>query len=508
MTNRGRKVGGHKQQPQPQQEGLDFRSVRFMTESTSPKESATKIRDVEQASASAIHNLKHIDASYTAGNATVVTHEGYGMFEENDHTLNTTTTRGWTDPLLTVLGLYYPLAPCQVQLKQERLTQILRDILPTVFRQLSLDVSYQNSPIQATCRSMDHVEFELSFFANRSDDNNFNAIAEDWGMVMEISRIEGDVVPYHEYAQAILSAVSWSEEHHSHRSCDFDSAPPSATSLAACFWNGALLHKADSIFAREQRGQPMGALGFRSPSPPATSSIEHALETTWSFLSTDRYDVQRLGMESLLHMTDPYKSGLEVAQQTTESLLFPQTATQKHISQAIVECACRREDHPDATNTSSPTIDMECQFADLALAVLAQTFQVAAESKGAVDVATFLQTLHISNNNDSRKDRHHYLTLVDCLLEKVQGMHQDPHRAYFAMQSLLALCHCVPTLSTQIARNHAATSRRSCGYLNGANNNHGTLMDIVQAAHLFGNSHHLALATASQQFLLCLQQEA
>ena len=353
---------------------------------------------------------------------------------------------GWTDPTLTMLGLYHPLSPCHVRVKKDRLRSILKR-LPKLFRKLSLKVEYHNSPVSASCESMNQVEFQVLFFAGREGTEDEDSI------IVEVQHCDGDTYSYHEYAQKVVQMLSTSDNGDDSEDSEGHSR---LTTSAPCFWNGTLLRQADTIMQ-----QPF----VHSDK----SCISDALETAWSFLSTDRYDVQRLGMESLLHMTDPNRSGLSVAVPTTLCLLFPQTETQERISRGILQLACQDD------NTT--------EISHMALVVVTQAFQVAAESRS-MDISTFLQTNHTKNGN---------LKLVECMLQKVSGMHHHPHRAYFAMQSLVALCRCFPALRLQII------------YFNHQRQNNA-LGGVLEAAQIFGDSHHLALATASQQLILCLQQ--
>lgn len=396
---------------------------------------------------------------------------------------------GWTHPELTVLGLYFPLGPCQIRMKQATLGGILSG-LPDIFRQLSFHVEYQNSPISATCRSMNQVELEVSFFASRTN--------SDDDMIVEVACIYGDTMSFHEYSQAILSAISTMHEDHdnglhynsinSQRPYGKSTTPGGASSCPAS-WNCNILRQADTLMSQPLEGS----------SDLTKSTIEQEWERAYRFLLTDRYDAQCFGMEMLIQMTDPNRSGWSVAVQTTELLLCPTTETQESIARGILEWALNGSACEESNNTSNADSSYKDLF-DSALVVLTQALQVAVESKKTLDFTTkFWQThaVRTHDNNTSNRCIHssNANLLLECLFRKINGVYSHPHSAYLAMRSLLALCGCVPALRAQILL-----------YNNNDTEQYPNVWSVVEAAQSFGDSHHLALATASQQLLVCLQQ--
>ncbi|KAL7572538.1 hypothetical protein ACA910_000361 [Epithemia clementina (nom. ined.)] len=333
---------------------------------------------------------------------------------------------GWRDPQITIVGIYYPLGPCQVRLPMEKLRSVLRTLVQ-VFRRLSLHVSYQDTPISATCQSIDQVEFQVSIFTSRSD-------AQE--MIIEIERKCGDVVNYHLYAQNVTNALRGVDD--DHRETWLGEAP--------CFWNRKFIDLADSI------GQPS-----------EDQDIKEALELAWNLIANDRYDARRLGLESLIHITDPNKSSYSVAKSATKCLMMPHDETEERISRGVFEYASR--DVITNSDSSNPHSTAEADLCYLGLIVVSQTLQIAAESKS-IDVERFLNTL----SND----------LVQCILQKMQHVRTHPHQAYYAVQSMVALCDCVPSLRSRVSNRD------------------------VEEAQLFGDASHLALATASQKLSLAL----
>ena len=209
------------------------------------------------------------------------------------------TPPGWSNPQLTLLGLYYPLGSNQTRLSQNDLYDVLRK-LRAIFRAQSLHTCYTDSPISAICKSLDQVEFEVVLFAARDDSAK---------MVLEVSRRDGDSMAYHWYAQQILRTVS-----------DFSLEP---LPVSPPSWNMNILMQADSIGDSDDE------------------SVGEAVEIAWKLVSSDRYDARRLGFESLVHMTDPNKCGWTAAKTVARSLIHPIGAIEEKLSTRVLEFACQ-----------------------------------------------------------------------------------------------------------------------------------------------------------------------
>ena len=330
---------------------------------------------------------------------------------------------GWKKPEVTPLGMYYPLGPFQVRFPIRRLQQVL-DTLQDSFRKLSVQVTYQDSPIMAKCCSLDQVEFTVCIFGCNTNPDE---------IIVEVERRCGDAISYHAYSHQLARDLRGSTE------TNLGGRP-----VAPCFWNKALLHQADSIAK------------FGSDD----EAIADALETTCGLITNRRFDAQRLGLLSLLHMTDPNKSSLSVSTTVSKSLLFPNDPVQERISHMVFGYSF----NDDSTADTAQSYDSDLAY--LGLAVLSQALHVASQCKS-LDMRSFLDNF----SND----------VVACILEKMHHVHSQPHMCYYAIQSLVALCECVPSLRSRI-------------------NNRD-----VEEAQLVGDSCHLALAKASQKLLHALQ---
>jgi len=328
----------------------------------------------------------------------------------------------WSHPRLTVLGLYYPLGPCQTRLPKSDLYPVL-ERLAHVFCTLSLHTQYQNSPISATCTSMDQVSLEVSLFEARDDSGQ---------IILEIARRQGDSYLFHQYSRQIMAVAT---NYHSEAAASKGSP-----------WNVHNLHLVDSVVTTQTTDD---------------YPLAEALESVWSMLRGDRHDARKLALEALVHMTDPNKCGWSTAQAFCQSLLRPQDGIEEQLSRRILAYA---------TMTSFSSQENEFIFlsgdeAYLGLRIVSQALQMAAQAK-TMDVQSFLQ------GSD----------LVDCLMDHVSRVQTQPHHAFFAVQSLAAICDCVPALRSRVRVAHC-----------------------LQEAQLVGESSHLALATVSEKLLVTLQ---
>ena len=336
-------------------------------------------------------------------------------------------TEGWRSPVLTPINLYYPLGPCRTKFETSRLAEILHE-LQDVFRILSLETVFQESPIAATCQTLDQVEFNITVLQSRRNPSE---------SILEIQRKSGDTMSFHCTAHQILAAVS-------------GQTPTSRVSTSSSAWNVRMAQRLDSLL------------------PPkvddaTTSGVVSALELAWGMLSTDRLDAQRLGLESLVHMTDPTKSGWSTAQTASLLLLTPENNLQANLSMTLV----RFVSSLDAATLDGEPFGPE-KFAHLSLIALSQVFGIAAKQEATQRIQQFLQWIKP-------------IDLVHSILRLLRDGPHHPHLTYVAVQCVTALCPAVPQLRLQIK------SR-----------------DVQELQH-FGDLHHCALANASQQLLVALQ---
>lgn len=329
-------------------------------------------------------------------------------------------SNGWNTPQLTTVALYFPLGPSVVRLSKDALANLLES-LPEMFRKLSLQALYNDCPISVTARSLESVELEISIFQCRDNSDE---------LVVEFQRRDGDCAAYHQYAHQIMSAIA---------------GGAAVSPVCGTPWNHSTLSRLECIPYEET----------------PEDSVVGAIDIAWSLISNDRYDARKLGLESLKHMSDPNTSGMTTSKAVAEYLLFPQTLVQQNVSRNVFGYACRSI---RSTTDSDKGAD-EAEFTYLALIIISQCFRIAARDKS-LDIPTFVDLFPGD--------------LVESILEKVHDAKSHPHHAFYAVQSLVALCECAPSLRSRI---------------NGRD---------VEEAHLYGDSCHFALATASQQLLLAL----
>lgn len=376
----------------------------------------------------------------------------------------------WQHPQLTEIGLYYPLGPCRMRFRRERLTKVLNN-LPKIFGALSLEAVYHDAPISATLRSLDQVEFVVTILGARSAAVR-NEDAQD--VILEIQRRDGDCVAFHRLSHQILHALTTG------------TFPTLKNHWAPTCWSDESVQRADMVLPRPSLTKQQ-ATYFISGTP---QNMGNALDVAWAMLSTERHDAQKLGLESLVHMTNPIQSGWANACWATSAILSATTSAHERIGNVLLEHVCfLKDDYARTFYTDFHSFSMhpcyggstETDFAYLALMAISHLLSVA---------ATYNQHQHQHQlstasvgDNDGMMDIRPFLErgeLLECLLRKVRCAESNPHDAYHAIQCLTSLCQLLPDIRSEI------------------NNN-----DVLEAEH-FGEACHWGLRVVSHRLLTTL----
>jgi len=366
---------------------------------------------------------------------------------------NVTKKLSWSNPTLTTLGLYYPLGPSQRRFQRSQLAHLL-ETLVHVFYSLSLHTQYFDQPIMALCESLDQVRLEVQVWGARDHPEE---------IILEVSRHDGDCYNFHIYAHRILAAFP-------------DQCPAPFIRTA---WNLEPLERADGVL-----GLPKNREGEQQQQE---QGVEEALDVAYSMLSSERFDARKLGFQSLLHMTDPCKSGWLAAKAVAQCILAPKGKLQEQLSETLVQFAIL-----DTAPTTSAKNHYQSSFEDfmeeddtnfailadaenayLSLAILSQTLRIAARDKTQQmmdTVKTFLNMWCLSG-----------VDMVECMIEKVGNVHDQPHHGYYAVQCLAALYDCDRSLYSRIRCAH------------------------VEEAQMVGELSHFALAKVSEKLRVSLQ---
>lgn len=327
---------------------------------------------------------------------------------------------GWQDPHLTRRGLYHCPECSNLVLPKSTLQGILGRLVH-VFKTLSLKVNYENSPIRAMCESLEQVSFCVSLLEQRDNQQQ---------VLLEIQRQQGDGISFNQYAHQIMAAVQ------------NEGAPPSPSChpYQSCL---STLRRADALMLAQQN-----------------NSIAQSLEMAHDLLYSDRYDAQRLGLETLCNLTDPNKTGLSTAEATAAAVLLGVGPTS----------VCPRVQHRILQWVSGN--DDSCIDSELTLNAVATATQVLSYKKDEQLMSQFVESCSHCGGCD----------LMSILLSKVQGASQHPHEAYYAVKILAAICDVVPRLLPTQA------------------------VAVVGQAQQVGNSSHEALEQASKGLLIALHK--
>ena len=303
-------------------------------------------------------------------------------------------TSGRAVDKLTRLGYYHPLEPCHVDFPKARLGDILKQ-LPECLRLLSCQVSYEDDWLAAACKTMEQVEFQVSFFEDRKDAQV---------VFIELQRRCGDSYVFHQdYVQPILAVVQ-----------------------------------------RVKHGQPVDAAATPTQEPSRMSGLdldtllaEHceqatdddvtmAIELATNLVMAERIDALRLGMESLEVLTDTSKTGMSTARKVARVLVLPTDESSHKLVRTMLRYI---------------TDESESQEQDIrfrALQVWSNTWQVAADDMEC-PLESFCDVF-------CSKD-----TLVRSLMSRVEHVREEPHEATLALRGLEALCREMPHLLAEVS---------------------------------------------------------
>jgi len=302
-----------------------------------------------------------------------------------------TPSSGWAVDKLTRLGYYHPLEPCHLDFPKARLNDLLQK-LPECLRMLSCQVSYEDNWLAAACKTMEQVEFQVSFFEDRKDTQV---------VFIELQRRCGDSYVFHQdYVQPILAVVQ--KVKHG-QPVDAKPAQPSRMS-----------------------GLDLDALLAEHCDQATEDDVTVAIELAFNLVTAERVDALRLGMESLEVLTDTSKTGMSTARRVARVLVLPADETSHKLVQTLLRYV---------------TDEREGQDADIrfrALQVWSNTWQVAADDMEC-PLESFCDVF-------CSKD-----TLVRSLMSRVEHVREQPHEATLALRGLEALCREMPHLLAEVS---------------------------------------------------------
>jgi len=347
-------------------------------------------------------------------------------YDDEDEFVNVDTQKqpevevGWKSPSLTRMGQYHPIEPAHVFLNRELLPAVL-DRLPVIFQQLSLRVQYEATPVAAVCETLEQVCFCVSLLERRNNHQE---------MVLEVQRMAGDSIVFAHYAKQIMKSIQTQEV-----------ATPRPQSLAV-----PTLEKAESLLRH--------SIADVEEEDPA----ESALEVAHTLILCDRYDARRLGLESLVFLTDPTKTGLDVCVRASQAVLL--ATLYPEIQKRVIGLALK------GCWPNESQLDEQDSY--LALMVLAHA---TSHLQTAEQMMQFLEACRGLTGVD----------LIHVLLTQIHQAATHPHTAYYAVQTLISVCKVLPQVLPPKA------------------------VAVLEQAKRVGVSSHAALESVSGQLLVALQ---
>lgn len=203
-----------------------------------------------------------------------------------------------------------------------RCTAIITDSSPSAvafrisdcLKKRSISVEYDEETIIASCMTIDRVHFNINLYrGNRRKKTSDFSPDLAHAIIVEIVRVRGSSISFHPHNRAILNAAMG-------QSSGEDERRP--------------IHTGPCEFPRFlSDGQGPQA---KRRAHTAINSLPLALERALSLLKKDRIDVQVLGMESLVSLTDSFSSGMELALLSSMAVLGAPITGEDADTEAIV----------------------------------------------------------------------------------------------------------------------------------------------------------------------------
>mmetsp|Transcript_34018 Transcript_34018/g.48338 ORF Transcript_34018/g.48338 Transcript_34018/m.48338 type:complete len:454 (+) Transcript_34018:211-1572(+) len=187
-------------------------------------------------------------------------------------------------------------------------TVFLNDASPSVvaarisscLKKRSISVEYDEETITASCMTVDRVHFQIHLYrGNRAVlPNDLTDITHtpdfSHAILVEIVRARGDAISFHRHCRSILNAAMA-------QSSGAETRTPVTTSPFE--------------FPRLIQSHRL------PPTKRRAISVASALEHAWELVEKDRVGAQRLGIESIVSLTDIFTSGVELAVNVSLSIL-------------------------------------------------------------------------------------------------------------------------------------------------------------------------------------------
>jgi len=301
-----------------------------------------------------------------------------------------------------------------------------------VNKEMSVFAKYYNEEVKATLQTSENIEIIIKLYKAGKKSNTK-------GIVVEVQRSVGCSVLFHRYSRLILSAVSGE--------LNFSTIPyvvsPESTLPAL-------------PFAMKQQHE---------------NSVE-SLNLTRSLMLKDKFDAQRLGFQSLGHLTNLCNTGLAAALMSSRAVLcgcFEEY--NQGIDEKIFDTILSWNLDSNADNDSSFQLEHGSILFNKSLLILANSLDVISTKGNEEDLQAVYQNL--TNKN-----------ILSRLIEILKYSHLRPHDALLSAKSLSILMKACPDV-----QNDASMMNMKI---------------VVNQANSFGVLSHSALARECEGILAIL----
>lgn len=218
--------------------------------------------------------------------------------------------------LRPVPPFYPPLCPTCTVIITDSPPSVVASRISECLTKRSISVEYDEETQTAACVTVDRVHFGINLFRGRRTTLPPTANPEtldsppdlSHAVIVEVMRHRGSNLSFHHHCRAILNAAVG-------HATGVDTRTPITTSCLE--------------FPRLERGVDYDSQNkiIQTTKPTMTAAdrtvvLSQALEHALSLLKKDRLGAQRLGMESLVHLTDIYSSGKDIAMQASLILIM------------------------------------------------------------------------------------------------------------------------------------------------------------------------------------------
>ena len=358
--------------------------------------------------------------------------------------------------LIPRLPMYYLLEPKSTMTIQDIPVGVVETRLCDYFRLQSISYSFYEDSVRLECGTSGMLKFTVQFWQLSEKVQNRSGSGDDASMTLELQRRQGSVIEMQKIRREMFHFIMTGQKNEA--TVRQERQPPSV-----------MMPDADMTYDPEESRKEALAICLRMLESPAIDQI-------------------KLGLESLMMMTNPSVVSRDDAVATSQDILFQITDLGRRIQNALSLCF-------GIASTSRPMLmdddRMESSYGayfeqlhNMGLKILGHALQLAAEeqTRGRVGASTL----------DLGSD--FWILVAQDLFYNVERAVQRPHEACMAAKCVRLLS----TLKGQDDDNRLSNENvRHTSHPTGSVSFHSCLAQ----AHEYGKRCHLSLEMESQKLL-------